>query len=155
MALGKRYYLLEGTITRGLHLLHHILFKVQNHEHLVSTMQKEISNPQSNFFEEILSERAQCIRRRRHPSDQDLKEERRDPLPFQGDNDNLPPLVWTIIWRGTYSNFFGWYIDYPTRFWGYIMWDAARVGGTGVREWLVREWWYFWNDHDPRDGHDE
>lgn len=152
MTLEKRHSLLEGTITRGLHLLHHVLFRVQNHEHLVSTMQKEISNPQSNFFRTVLAEKTQSIRRDYYPSDQDLKEQRRDPLPFQGDDDDLPPLTWTIIWQGTYSNLFGWYIRHPMRLWGYIMWDTARIESTGARELLIQQWRRYWKYHNPRDG---
>lgn len=136
--------MLEGTITRGLHLLHRILFNIKDHDHLVATMQKDISNPQSNFFEKIMHVRTQRTRFRLHPSNRDVEQERRIPLPFQGDSDDLPPLTWTMIWQGIYSNRFGGYIEQPMRLWGYIMWDAARVENTGAREVLKRQWRICW-----------
>ncbi|ODM18747.1 hypothetical protein SI65_05364 [Aspergillus cristatus] len=87
---------------------------------------------------------------RLHPTDQDSKQKRRDPLPFQGDNEELPPLAWTLIWQGTYSNLFGWYIKDELRSWGYIMWDAARLERTGAKEVLHRQWKACWEDVDPR-----
>lgn len=93
------------------------------------------------------------MRRKGYPSDRDLKEKRRDPFPFQGDNGELPPLTWTLIWKGTYSNWFGWKMrkELDSRFWGYIMWDAMRLERTGAKEVLVRQLEACWGDRDPRD----
>lgn len=79
------------------------------------------------------------MRRQKHPSDKDLKQERRDPLPFQGDNEELSPLAWTLIWQGTYSNLFGWYVGDDIRHWGFIMWDAVRLQRTVVKEVLLQQ----------------
>ncbi|RAK95623.1 uncharacterized protein BO80DRAFT_469240 [Aspergillus ibericus CBS 121593] len=138
-----RHCLLIGTISRGLKLLHTVLFKIENHEHLVSTMQDRIAWPAGSFLEgEALGETAQIMRRNRHPSPRDSKEERRDPLPFQGDglHDVHPPLAWTLIWRGTYSNLFGHYMEDSMRRWGYVMWDAARLERSGGKDVLKRQW---------------
>lgn len=88
-----------------------------------------------------------------HRSDRDLKQERRDPFPFQGDHEDLPPLAWALMWQGTYSNLLAYYyINDKTRFWGYIMWDAARLERTGAKETLARQLQFHWQGYDPRDG---
>ncbi|PYI09540.1 hypothetical protein BO78DRAFT_459039 [Aspergillus sclerotiicarbonarius CBS 121057] len=149
-----RHSLLIGTISRGLKLLYTVLFKIKDHKHLVSTMQDRISWPAGSFLEgEALGQSAQIMRRSRHPSTRDSREERRDPLPFQGDgvDDVHPPLAWTLIWRGTYSNLFGYYMEEPMRRWGYVMCDAARLERSGAKEVLKRQWEAEWEDDDPRD----
>ncbi|KOC14192.1 hypothetical protein AFLA70_307g001690 [Aspergillus flavus AF70] len=78
--------LLKGTISCGLDLLHMVIFEIKDHTHLVTTMQQHISWPTGNFLEgEALGESAQFQRRQEHPSNWDLRQERHDPLPFQGD----------------------------------------------------------------------
>ncbi|PWY90594.1 hypothetical protein BO94DRAFT_623342 [Aspergillus sclerotioniger CBS 115572] len=149
-----RHSLLYGTISRGLRLLHTVFCNIRDHEHLVSTMQDRISWPAGSFLEhEALGQSAQTIRRRQHPSPRDSKEERRDPLPFQGDrvDDVYPPLAWTLMWRGTYSNLFGYYMEDPIRSWGYVMWDAARLEQSGAKKVLKRQWTAEWRGDDPRD----
>ncbi|OJJ87649.1 uncharacterized protein ASPGLDRAFT_63789 [Aspergillus glaucus CBS 516.65] len=128
-----RDLLLERNLSRGLELLHDVLFKIKDHAQL-----------------DILDNTPQSRRRRLHPTDQDLKQKRRDPLPFQGGNEEFPPLARTLIWQGTYSNLFGWYIKDDVRSWGYIMWGAARLERTGVKEVLHRQWKACWKDVDPR-----
>ena len=98
----------------------------------------------------ILGVTTQSSRRRQSPSDQDLKQKQRDPFPFPGDDENLPPLAWTLIWQGTYSNTFGWCIPSDLRSWGYIMWDAARFERIGAKEVLARQWEERWKGGDPR-----
>ncbi|RMZ38332.1 hypothetical protein AFCA_000036 [Aspergillus flavus] len=149
--------LLKGTISRGLDLLHMVIFEIQDHTHLVTTMQQHISWPTGNFLEgEALGELAQFQRRQEHPSNRDLRQERRDPLPFQGDevpdpNGVHPPLAWTLIWRGSYSNLYGYYVQDIIRRWGYVMWHATRLDYTGAKELLARQWEADWGDTDPRD----
>lgn len=150
MIVSRGFYS-EGTTSRGLELLHNVLFKIKDHMHLVSTIQEQISMPLDEDVENILDSVPQSIRRRQYPSDWYLKEQRRDPLLLQGDDEERPPLAWTLIWRGTYSNLFGWYINDVIRFWGYIMWDAARLECTGARGVLIRQWEAHWGDFDPRD----
>ena len=120
-------------------------------------MQKHISWPAGNFLEgEALGETAQFQRRQEQPSNRDQKQQRRDPLPFQGDGepeaDGLgPPLAWTVMWQGTYSNLYGYYVQDVIRRWGYVMWDATRLERTGAKEVLRRQWEADWGDSDPRD----
>ncbi|KAE8132867.1 hypothetical protein BDV38DRAFT_296563 [Aspergillus pseudotamarii] len=149
--------LLKGTISCGLGLLHMVIFKMKDHKHLVTTMQQHISWPAGNFLEgEALGESAQSQRRQDHPSNRDLRQERGDPLPFQGDevpetNGVRPPLAWTLIWKGSYSNLYGYYVQDTIRRWGYVIWDATRLDRTGARELLARQWEADWGDTDPRD----
>lgn len=53
-------------------------------------------------------------------------------MPFEGDKENLPPLAWVTLWKGTYSNPFGSYIPDSFRDWGYVMWDAGRLVNSGA-----------------------
>ncbi|KAK3935654.1 hypothetical protein QBC46DRAFT_396979 [Diplogelasinospora grovesii] len=148
--------LLKGTISRGLELLHTV-FKISDHKHLVSTMQQHISWPRGNFLgNEALGETAQFQRRRERPSHRDQKQQRHDPLPFEGDDESdanglRPPLAWALMWRGTYSNLYGYYVQDVIRRWGYVMWDAARLEHTGAKKVLARQWEEDWRDSDPRD----
>jgi len=109
-------------------------------------MQQHISWPAGSFLEdEALGEIAQFQRRQERLSDRDQKRQRRDPLPFKGDgepeaNGLRPPLAWTLMWRGTYSNLYGYYVQDVIRCWGYVMWDAARLERTGAKEVLARQW---------------
>ncbi|GLA90105.1 hypothetical protein AtubIFM56815_005659 [Aspergillus tubingensis] len=94
---------------------------------------------------------AQSGRRAIAPSERDKKEERREPLPFRAH----PPLAWTLLWKGTYSNMLGSYIPDEFHRWGYVMWDAARLERTGAKEVLARGWDLMWGeDEDARDQRD-
>ncbi|PLB50665.1 hypothetical protein P170DRAFT_406006 [Aspergillus steynii IBT 23096] len=149
--------LLKGAISRGLELLYTVLFKMNNHDHLVSTMQERIAWPAGYFLgNEAMGQTAQTLRRRRRPSARDLKQERRDPLLFHGDSlldveKGHPPQAWTLIWGGTYSNLYGYYVHDTLHRWGYVMWDAARLESIGASEVLMRQWEEDWGDSDPRD----
>lgn len=149
--IGSRNNYLEGTVSLGLGLLIDVLFKSKNHADLVSRMQDQIALPKGFSFPDILRVTVQSSRQEECPSDRDLKQKQRTPLPFQGDAEDLPPLAWTLIWRGTYSSIFGWCISDILRFWGYIMWDAARLEYTGAKELLAQQWEGRWEDMDPRD----
>jgi hypothetical protein len=144
---------LEGITLRGLFLLHTVLFKVKDHEHLVSTMQQHITSSYIPFnaIEGALGETQQALRRENYPSERDRMQEQRVPFPFRGDSEpDAPPLAWTMMWCDTYSNLYGWYIPEEMRYWGYIFWDAATLECTGGKEVLQRQWEEFW-DNDPRD----
>ena len=54
-------------------------------------MQEQITHARSMSL--VIVQLEQSIRCRKYPSDKDLKQERRDPLPFNGDNEELPPLA--------------------------------------------------------------
>ncbi|KAL2022268.1 hypothetical protein VTK56DRAFT_5878 [Thermocarpiscus australiensis] len=148
----ERSFWLGGTVMCGFKLLHTVLFKVRDHEHLVTTMQKSIAVG-GELFGYALSEATQRARRQEQLSERDLKQQARDPLPFMGDLEpdtcrSCPPLAWTLIWKGTYSNLYGDYIDDEMHRWGYIMWDAARLETSGGKAVLLRQWGSDW---DPRE----
>lgn len=109
-------------------------------------MQEQITHARSMSLAIMLLE--QSIRRREYPSDKDLKQERRDTLPFNGDNEELPPLAWTLVWHDTYSNSL--VIPFDIHLCGYVMWDAARLEHTGAKEVLARQWKDRWGNVDPR-----
>ena len=87
-------------------------------------------------------------RRREHPLERDLKQKRRDPLPFAGDELQdwdaegwlypHPPLAWTQVWNETYSNMYGYYCPRTCRSWRYVMWDAERIRNTGAEQLLEK-----------------
>jgi hypothetical protein len=107
-------------------------------------MQENISWPVGSFIEdEALGEVAQYQRREEQLSDGDRKQQRRDSLSFRGDAEwdaKGPPLAWTLIWGGTYSNLYGYYVQDVLRRWGYVMWDAVRLERTGAKDVLARQW---------------
>ncbi len=120
-------------------------------------MQQHMSRPPGHFLEdEALGETAQFQRRQERLSERDLKQERRDPLPFMGDgepdaNGLRPPLAWTLLWGGTYSNLYGYCVQDVIRRWGYVMWDAARLERRSAKEVLARQWEAGCGYSDPRD----
>ncbi|CAG7929009.1 unnamed protein product [Penicillium olsonii] len=157
---ANKHEFLDGVITQGLELLRTITSPVTDQSELVSIMQAKLCLHHRllprDYGEVAVAERE---RRRRAPSDQDLKEQRRDPLPFQGDRVDgvYPPFAWTFIWGGTYSNITGDNLSYYTiphdlKFWGYVMWDKERLESTGGVRVLARtikeESWL--EDGDPR-----
>lgn len=130
----------------GLELLHTALFKMKDHEHLVTTMQKSISMG-GQIFEGALIQRTRRGQPEEQLSERDLKQQARDPLPFAGDvepdaHGPSPPLAWTLMWKGTYSNMYGDSLGYSDdiRRWGYVMWDAARLETEGGKDLLLRQW---------------
>ncbi len=150
----SRYMCLTGTASCGLEILYNILFKPRTQTQLVSIVYKNIRQmfilP---FFENtgFLSSEQQMSYRMCEQSDRNLKMQRAEPLPFNGDNEQGPPLAWTLIWQGIYSNLYGYVIPDEMRLWAYIMWDAERLEYTGAKEVLVRQ---FTTKHprDPRIG---
>ena len=83
-------------------------------------------------------------------------QDERAPLPFQGDctegkAEALPPLAWTMIWGGTYSNLYGCFIPDAMRRWGYVYWDAETLTRNGGEKVLMQQWELEWEGDDPRD----
>jgi len=150
--LNDEAYLI-GTISLGLGVLHSMLI-TRDHMQRVSAMQEQICLPLGDFLEDgALDQMTQQERRRKQPSHRDQKELWRDPLPFEGNKELCPTLAWTTLWRGTYSNRYGDYLDDAIRHWGYIMWDAVRLQDTGGKEILSQLWEERRSDgwSDPRD----
>lgn len=120
----------EGTTLRGLQVLHTVLFNIQNHEHLVSVMLKNMrtSYIPISMTVGLFNDLNQEVRYRDNPTDRDRLQESRVLLPFRGDAEpDAPPLAWTIIWGGIYSNLYGCFIPEKLRSCGYVFWDAARL----------------------------
>lgn len=127
---------LEGLTLRGLRPLHTVLFCIKDHEHLVSVIRKNIvqSYIPIRAYEGILSDSYQEFRYMNNPTDRDRLQESRVQLPFRGDEEpDAPPLAWTIIWGGIYSNLYGFFISEELRRCGYVFWDAVRLeSGDGI-----------------------
>lgn len=125
-------------------------------EALVNTMQRNIVSFQAGLVDTdvgILCDGRQRERRAQAPSRKDELTSERAPLPYKGDCLRGPPLAWTIIWGGTYSNMIGDYIPGKLRQWGYVFWDADRLEGCGGTDVLRRQWEDRWNHagvQDPR-----
>ncbi|KAN0075629.1 hypothetical protein V8E54_006899, partial [Elaphomyces granulatus] len=153
--------LVKGTISRGLEPMLAVCFMIRDHIDRVTAVLEYISWPAGDFLEgDALGEMAQFQRRKERLSNRDRKQLRHDPLPFKGDDepdDNglRPPLAWTLIWRGTYSNLYGYCVPDVIRRWGYVMWDAVRLESTGAKEVLAQQWEENrdpeWHGSDPRD----
>ncbi|KAK3715605.1 hypothetical protein LTR37_007093 [Vermiconidia calcicola] len=143
----------EGLTLRGLPLLLKVIFKIKDHADLVSTMQLNITRSYIplNALEGVLGETEQVQRNWNNPTERDRLQEARAELPFRGDGEvDAPPLAWTLMWDGTYSNLYGHYISDGMRRWGYVFWDAATMESKGADELLRRQWHDEW-EIDPRD----
>ncbi|KAK4170731.1 hypothetical protein QBC36DRAFT_124736 [Triangularia setosa] len=158
-----------GTASRGLYLLYTVLIKTpyntndpSQHENLVRAIQPQIAS--GSFLDTMnggLGDTPQHERRFKQPSSRDEKEKSQVPMPFVGDhsiwqvqdadNDPPPPLAWTLIWGGTYSNLYGYFIPDALARWGYVFWDAERLERSGGKELLMRQWEAEWSGLDPRE----
>jgi hypothetical protein len=72
-------------------------------------------------------------------SEHDRAEYDRAPLRFWDDDEDGPPLGWVILWRETYSNFFGDPVPPNLQDWGYVFWDRDRLIRTGGKDDIVRD----------------
>jgi len=140
----------------GLALLKTVLLDTtpedSDQDRLVATMQRSIASSYIPLdgLEGIFGEAVQRRRRQQTLSARDTLTTRRAPLPFHGDYLAGPPLAWTLLWGGTYSNLVGWYIPDELRRWAYVLWDADRLELQGGRGVLQSQWDECW-EHDPRD----
>ncbi len=148
-AIWRSLYLL-GTTCQGLETLHDIKFRDRPLMQCLPIIESKLSmigGPGEPFDDSAgFSTRSDQDRfRRDYELEGNLKMQRRSPLRFQGDNEPRlgerkdPPLAWTIMWNGTYSNLHGEYIPKNMRLWAYIMWDAARLEHTGGKDVLTRQ----------------
>lgn len=93
------------------------------------------------FFEDATEFQAQRNRRDNHQfGEKDLAEQRRETMPFSGDNPSAPPLAWALLWGGKYSNLFGGYLPDELRQWGHVIWDKDRLDVNGARRYMVKLW---------------
>lgn len=128
----------------------HVLFKIKNHSHLVSTMQESIKRPTRNFQEDALNEMTEDVR---IEVLQDLEDDWQAPSAFQCDDIHSAPLSWTLVWRDYYSDNNQYKNHAGIRCWGYIMWDAARLEDTGAKELLLQQQEKAWGDDEWVWGH--
>ncbi|KAK0701220.1 hypothetical protein B0T21DRAFT_379173 [Apiosordaria backusii] len=158
-----------GTASRGLDLLHAVLIKTPyntndhgQHEDLVVTIQPQIARgPFLDMMDGALDTERYHYYRSDNPTERDEKEKKREPMIFvgdvstwhdqDGDKDPPPPLAWTLMWGGTYSNLYGSCIPESIARWGYIFWDAERLIRSGGKELLMRQWEEEWSDFDVRE----
>ncbi|KAL4872386.1 hypothetical protein BDV12DRAFT_162114 [Aspergillus spectabilis] len=148
--------LIKSTISRGLHLLHTVIPKMKDRADLFSTMVSNVSGPVNGFLDSESLNKGNLARLR---SGHDRQQEWRTPIPFEKDrlfdpkelSKLFPPFAWTLLWRGTYSNLYGYCVPVDIRRWGYILWDKKRLENTCADELLLRQWQVRWGHHDPRD----
>ena len=137
-------------------MLRVFLFETKHDAELVSAVQKYITSRVSTSLDEAWDFPIESQRRRNFPSSRDHKQWRGDRLTFQGDDvcsttDRLrPPIAWTVLWRGTYSNQFGYYIPEAFRRWGYVFWDAERFELMKAESVLERQHKERWRNRDTR-----
>lgn len=110
-------------------------------------MKKYMMMPAGAFIEgEALGKEAQSERRSETPLPEDSRERHHEDLLFTGDHDPLdavdstPPFTWTLMWRGYYSNYYGYCVPGAMRRWGYIMWDKGRLERNDALSVLDRQW---------------
>ncbi|KAJ0106845.1 hypothetical protein J7T55_014921 [Diaporthe amygdali] len=130
---------LNGTIGHGGLKLALEMIKAASHYERVDLMTKSLQN-EGDFFEEAVGFAAQRHRRDIQFDDRDRAEERRQAMAFAGDDAGAPPLVWTLLWGGKYSNLFGEYIPDEIRRWGYVFWDAHRIDFDDTKDYLKDLW---------------
>lgn len=134
--IGNRDFFLGGTISRGIKLLHHVLFEVQDHAQLVSVMRVNIEFSPGCFQDNYLDDATQQVRNQQL---QDLGAGWRGPPPFQGDSENRAPLAWALTWEHFFTDWLLVETSLDIRRWGHMIWDAARLERTGGKEVLIRK----------------
>ncbi len=132
-----------------------LLFEVKDHDEVISAMEQHITSSYTPFnaSQDIFVKSPQEMRRQGEPSERVRMQDRRVPFPFRGDGElDAPPLAWTVVWGGTYSNLYGRYLPDGMRQWGYVFWDAATLERARGREILKRQWEErSWDSFGPRE----
>jgi hypothetical protein len=124
-----------------------MLIRARTQSKRISVMKKYMMMPAGAFIEgEALGKEAQSERRSETPLPEDSRERHHEDLLFTGDHDPLdavdstPPFTWTLMWRGYYSNYYGYCVPGAMRRWGYIMWDKGRLERNDALSVLDRQW---------------
>lgn len=115
------------------------MITAESHDERLDLMIKSLQ-VEGDFFEEAVSFVAQKQRRDGQFDDKDRAEESRQAMLFAGDDASAPPIVWTLLWAGKYSNLFGENVPDELRRWGYVMWDAHRIDIDGMKEYIKDLW---------------
>ncbi|KAG8166732.1 hypothetical protein KVR01_002421 [Diaporthe batatas] len=133
---------LTGTIAHGGLDLALKMIKAVTHDERLDLMTRSLQagGDSGDFVEEATDPATHVSRRYRQPNDRDRAEERDQAMSFAGDDAGAPPLAWTLLWGGRYSNLFGGYVPDELRRWGYVLWDARRIDVDGARGYLKGLW---------------
>ncbi|KAK0739562.1 hypothetical protein B0T21DRAFT_436542, partial [Apiosordaria backusii] len=84
--------------------------------------------PGYGFMENILSQDVQEKRRRLFTTDDDLAEDREDPLPYVGEAESQPSYGWVLVCKGKHINTYNDNVHKASpRDWGYVFWDRWRL----------------------------
>ncbi|KAH8756218.1 hypothetical protein F5883DRAFT_718469 [Diaporthe sp. PMI_573] len=127
---------LNGVLRYGLRLLVDTI-QTEDHEELVDRIRTAILSGLdythvcyvgSDWIEDVVTDLVQIEKREQWYSQRDSAQDFRHRMPFKGEKLDSPPLAWVLFWQGEYSNLIGDYIHPELRRWGYVMWDAARLG---------------------------
>lgn len=130
---------LNGTIPHGGLNLALEMIKAETHDDRVALMTKSL-RAGGEFLEETMEFAAQVSRRHGDLNDRDRAEEKGQAMMFAGDDAGAPPVAWTLLWGGRYSNLFGGYVPDELRRWGYVIWDARRIDVDGTKRYLRDLW---------------
>lgn len=98
--------------SRGLELLQPVLSMLDQGGLIIIWQTPFSKAPVDSFEEAAFCSLPLILLLRDLRSDRDLRQQRREPFPFRGDVEDdpdgmYPPLSWTLVWKGTYSNIFG------------------------------------------------
>lgn len=130
---------LNGVLRHGPQLLLDTI-QTEDHEQLVDRIRAAIlsslghkhsgfGSVSSDWLDDAVGYLVQDERRDRWYSQHDLAQDFRHKMSFNGDNLDSPPLSWVLLWRAECSNLVGPdYMSGELRRWGFVMWDAARLG---------------------------
>ncbi len=146
---NKRQLLLDGTVARGLVQFQRVL-RTSNREEQAALAQKTVDTYVGEPINDCLRWATQYRRRSGQRSEDDRREDDREPLFFSGDKEDGPPAAWTTIWGNTFSNTYGDIIPSSMQNWGYVFWDEERLlqsRGIWALEKACKE---LWQGHDPR-----
>lgn len=153
----------NAVLLQGLPLLSAVV-RTREHESLVEMIRTCImrgvmfadSSWHGDWIEDATGGFIQGERAQLWPSAYDVFHNTRVTMAFEKDGVDCPPLAWVTLWKGRYSNIFGSFVPEALRRWGYVMWDAERLG-CGAKSFLLAEWEAMYGNslsepvEDPRD----
>ncbi|KAJ4248752.1 hypothetical protein NW762_012590 [Fusarium torreyae] len=129
----------NGINSLGLTVLSAI-FNANDHSKLVETVSKNMVLLGEDWIVETSDSFTLRSRHEDWNSERERAQDDRQEMSFKGDRDDLPPLAWVSIWKGTCSNICGYCIPDSLREWGYVMWDSSRLIDSGAMAILDQQW---------------
>lgn len=154
----KAYYMSarNAVLVQGLPLLSTV-FGLSEHGKMVELMRKSIESGwdfQTTSYGDWITAVVETWmiegRYGEWPQCEDKFKDGQQAMRFSHDSVDWPPQAWVILFKNRYSNLFGRYVPDAVRRWGYVFWDASRLG-AGAKEYLVAEWDACHGEMDPRD----